>query len=182
MPRSAVPAEPGSSIRHRAQTWCWSAARPWCSRAAGNGWADAVDAVILWFILVVPVMLAFTLSTRDVVSDPACFDEAGRLYDECFPDISGFYLTTILWYPVVFGYWTVSNALGASPGKLAVGIRIVRQDGRRPGVGRGLARTVVSIASAWALGLGYFWAFWDQQRQTWHDKAAGTYVMRRLRQ
>lgn len=138
--------------------------------------------MILWFILVVPVMLAFTLSTRDVVSDPACFDEAGRLYDECFPDISGFYLTTILWYPVVFGYWTVSNALGASPGKLAVGIRIVRQDGRRPGVGRGLARTVVSIASAWALGLGYFWAFWDQQRQTWHDKAAGTYVMRRLRQ
>ena len=28
--------------------------------------------------------------------------------------------------------------------------------------------------------LGYLWAFWDDQRQTWHDKAADTYVIKHV--
>jgi uncharacterized RDD family membrane protein YckC len=29
------------------------------------------------------------------------------------------------------------------------------------------------------LGLGYLWAFWDPKKQTWHDMAAGTVVVKR---
>ena len=36
----------------------------------------------------------------------------------------------------------------------------------------------MSIVSGLACGLGYLWMLWDPQRQTWHDKAAGTYVVR----
>lgn len=28
------------------------------------------------------------------------------------------------------------------------------------------------------MGLGYFWAGWDKRKQTWHDKLAGTVVVR----
>lgn len=57
-------------------------------------------------------------------------------------------------------------------------VRLVRPDGRavtpQDGVVRGLA-SVVSIAF---LGLGWIWAAWDEKRQSWHDRAAGTYVVR----
>ena len=35
-----------------------------------------------------------------------------------------------------------------------------------------------AILSFIPLGLGYAWALWDPQRQTWHDKIMHTYVMR----
>ena len=67
----------------------------------------------------------------------------------------------------------------SSLGKLALGLRVVRRSGGRPGAELGLARTAVAVlASGPALGLGYLWAFWDDRRQTWHDKVASTYVVR----
>ena len=27
-------------------------------------------------------------------------------------------------------------------------------------------------------GLGFLWMVWDKNKQTWHDKAAGSYVIR----
>lgn len=74
-------------------------------------------------------------------------------------------------------YWTW-NALGWSPGKRLLGLRLVREDGAPPGVGPGFARTVISLVSDLALGIGYLWAAWDRRGQTWHDKMAGTYVVR----
>jgi uncharacterized RDD family membrane protein YckC len=72
----------------------------------------------------------------------------------------------------------IFNSMGWSPGKLAMGIRIVRADGNPPGLLRGFARTLGAIVSSIPLYLGYLWAAWDGQTQTWHDKMAGTYVVR----
>lgn len=77
------------------------------------------------------------------------------------------------------GYYWLWNAKGWSPGKRALGLRIVRADGSPPGLGAGLARTLGSVASMLSLGAGYLWAVRDAQRQTWHDKIAHTYVVRR---
>jgi uncharacterized RDD family membrane protein YckC len=81
---------------------------------------------------------------------------------------------TLLAPPV---YFWLGNSLGATPGKRIVGIAVVDVDGNRPGLARGLVRYVVSIASATAVFLGYLWMIWDDKRQTWHDKVAGTYVV-----
>ena len=77
-----------------------------------------------------------------------------------------------------FVYLWTCNAAGRSLGKLAVGVRVVRGDGRPPGVGKGLGRTVGAWLSGLAGGLGYLWAAWDRSKQTWHDKMAGTFVVR----
>ena len=34
------------------------------------------------------------------------------------------------------------------------------------------------IPSGLLLGLGYVWMLWDDQNRCWHDKMAGTYVIR----
>lgn len=77
-----------------------------------------------------------------------------------------------------FLYWWLGNAVGQTLGKLILGVRVVREGGGRPGVGKGLARTVGSWLSGVPMGLGYLWAAWDPSTQTWHDKLAGTYVVR----
>lgn len=73
--------------------------------------------------------------------------------------------------------WTF-NAIGWSPGKRAVGLRITGDDGQPPGAGKGLGRTLGAILSSIPFFLGYLWAAWDGKNQTWHDKMASTYVVR----
>lgn len=142
--------------------------------------ALAVDLVIIWVVASVPFyVILLSGDTLEALNDPACHDEAGRITSACQDELSRLIAAALILYPVTFLYWWASNSYGASPGRLAVGIRIVTKDGARPGIGRGLARTAVSIASWSAFALGYLWAFWDSRRQTWHDKAAGTYVIRR---
>lgn len=84
----------------------------------------------------------------------------------------GLLLTALGWLAFV-----AFEAYGWSPGRAALGIRILRQDGHRPGFVHGLARYGTKTLSALALGLGYLWALWDPHRQTWHDKLASTYVI-----
>lgn len=80
--------------------------------------------------------------------------------------------------PLIFiGTW-VLNATGGSLGKRMLGLRIVRADLRAPGVGWGLGRTLTAWLSWAVVGLGFLWATWDDQTQTWHDKMSGTYVVR----
>ena len=75
-------------------------------------------------------------------------------------------------YFVVF--WTL---LGQTPGKILLGLRIVRTDGRRLGVGRALVRYVGYWISAVALGLGFLWVLVDRRRRAWHDMIADTSVI-----
>ena len=78
---------------------------------------------------------------------------------------------------VQVAYYWLWNSIGWSPGKRLLRMRIVVASGGRPGIERGLGRTVISLLSRMAFLLGYVWALWDSRRQTWHDKVAGTYVV-----
>lgn len=75
-------------------------------------------------------------------------------------------------YPVVF--WVL---LGQTPGKLLMGVRIARTNGKPLTIGRALLRYLGYWLSAIPLGLGFFWVLVDDQRQGWHDKLADTYVI-----
>jgi uncharacterized RDD family membrane protein YckC len=66
-----------------------------------------------------------------------------------------------------------------TPGKLVLGLRIVdAETGGTPPIGRLVLRYVGYLVSALPLGLGYLWVLWDPRRQGWHDKMAGTLVIR----
>jgi uncharacterized RDD family membrane protein YckC len=74
-------------------------------------------------------------------------------------------------------YFWIGNSLGGTIGKRVAGLAVVDEAGRPPGLMRGGVRYIVSLASGLVFGLGYFWMIWDEQKQTWHDKAAGTHVV-----
>lgn len=71
------------------------------------------------------------------------------------------------------GFWLLA---GQTPGKRALGVRIVRTDGRRMGFGHALRRELGYFISA-ILFLGFLWAIVDNRRQALHDKLAGTLVL-----
>jgi uncharacterized RDD family membrane protein YckC len=70
-------------------------------------------------------------------------------------------------------------AKGQTPGKWVMWIRVVdKHDGSAPGFGRMFFReTIGKAVSGCFLGFGWFWALWDRDTQTWHDKMAGTVVL-----
>lgn len=83
------------------------------------------------------------------------------------------YLFPIVW---TLGFWTYRQA---TPGKMVISAKLVDvKTGGKPSIGQYVGRYFAYILSALPLGLGYFWAAWDPKKQTWHDKLAGTYVVR----
>jgi uncharacterized RDD family membrane protein YckC len=67
---------------------------------------------------------------------------------------------------------------GQTVGKMAVGIRVFDlAQGGPIGYGRAFIRYVGRIASTIPILLGYFWMLWDKEKQTWHDKFAGSVVV-----
>jgi len=57
-------------------------------------------------------------------------------------------------------------------------IRLVREDGGPVSVGRALHRYLVALLGVAALGLGFFWALFDRDRQFLHDRLSATALVR----
>ena len=68
---------------------------------------------------------------------------------------------------------------GQTLGKMALKIKVVKQGTNLPpGYLSAFLREVVGkLVSTVIVFLGYFWILWDPQKQTWHDKIAGTIVI-----
>ncbi len=79
--------------------------------------------------------------------------------------------------------WTVYHIAlwswkGTTVGGIIFGLRIVRADGSAMSVPVAVIRYLGGFFSAVVAGLGFFWAGWTRDRQSWHDKIAGTVVAR----
>ncbi len=80
----------------------------------------------------------------------------------------------------VVGYFTVLHAHGRQTvGKRIIGGVVLDTHLRPIGYGRSLGRLAAEILSAMPFNLGYLWALWDRESQTFHDKIAGTLVVRK---
>ena len=75
----------------------------------------------------------------------------------------------------VFGLWLWK---GTTVGGIVFNLKVVRLDGRPIDAATAMVRTLVAFLSVCAAGLGFLWCLWDDERQTWHDKVAGTVVVR----
>jgi len=73
----------------------------------------------------------------------------------------------------------VFNSRGESVGKRALGMRIIQAGGSSPGPWLGLGRTAGMLVSGLFFGVGYWSASFQEERRTFHDKMAGTWVVRR---
>ena len=71
-------------------------------------------------------------------------------------------------------------ARGATPGKMAISAQVVdARTGLKPSLGQSIGRYFGYYVSTLPLGLGLIWVGIDPKKQGWHDKLAGTVVIRR---
>jgi uncharacterized RDD family membrane protein YckC len=73
------------------------------------------------------------------------------------------------------GFWAWKHT---TVGGIICQLRIVRMDGVPMTVADAFIRGLSAIFSVVVLGLGFFWVLRDPERQSWHDKIAGTYVVK----
>ena len=126
-------------------------------------WPRAVAMLIDWLIVVVIAMpiIVVTYGAAYFSLDPV-----RRSGDLAIAAVVGI---------IIVGFW---RYCGATPGKLAVGVRIVDANtGAAPSTGRLVIRLLCYLLSAAPLYLGFLWAAFDRRKQGWHDKIAGTVVV-----
>jgi len=73
------------------------------------------------------------------------------------------------------GFWTWR---GTTLGGIICQLRVVRTDGSALKFPEALVRGVTGIFSLVVLGLGFLWILRDPEHQAWHDRVAGTYVVK----
>jgi len=77
-------------------------------------------------------------------------------------------------------YFTLFTGEGGQTlGKMLLGIRVQGLDGSTIGFGRAFLRSMGYFVSVFFMTfLGFLWALWDKKNQSWHDKIAGTEVVK----
>ncbi len=73
------------------------------------------------------------------------------------------------------GMWTWR---GTTIGGIVLKLKVVRSDGRPLTFVVALVRGLATVFSVVIFCLGYLWIAWDKDKQGWHDKIAGTEVIR----
>jgi uncharacterized RDD family membrane protein YckC len=70
------------------------------------------------------------------------------------------------------------SRFGATPGKMALDLKVVRPDGGPISLGRAVGRYFAKIVSWIILGIGYIMAGFDSQKRALHDMLCDTRVIR----
>ena len=126
-------------------------------------WERAVALLVDWLIVVV---IAMPIIVVTFGADYFSLDPVRRSRDLVIAAVVG---------AIVVGFW---RYCGATPGKLAVGVRIVdAATGAPPTTMRLVIRLLCYFVSALPFYLGFLWAAFDRRKQGWHDKIAGTVVI-----
>ncbi|HEU4853184.1 MAG TPA: RDD family protein [Telluria sp.] len=125
--------------------------------------ASLIDTVLI-LIVTIPLLVAVYGSSywesESVILGPADF-----VISYVLPAV----MVVVLWI-----------LLSKTPGKMAIGATIVdARTGGKPTTGQFVIRYLGYYVALLPLGLGILWVGFDPRKQGWHDKMAGTVVVRR---
>jgi uncharacterized RDD family membrane protein YckC len=85
----------------------------------------------------------------------------------------GWFPLLLLAYHIAFWAWR-----GTTLGGIVIGLRVIRVQGTDLRFADALVRGLIAVFSIAALGIGCLWMLQDPEKQMWHDKIAGTFVVK----
>ena len=131
--------------------------------------AVLIDGILLW---VVDYILGFAIlgsGTTPRIANPADVGAA----------MSRVGVSSLISLVVGCSYETFFIArMGATPGKMALGLKVIRADGSPLSYGRAAGRYFAKILSAIILFIGYIMAGFDAQKRALHDMICDTRVIK----
>jgi uncharacterized RDD family membrane protein YckC len=127
-------------------------------------WASIIDTIM---IMVVTSPLAAIVYGRGYFS----YD-----YGAAIRGPEDFFISFVLPAVAVILFWSAKHA---TPGKMAIGAKIVdARTGGSPSLSQHIIRYLGYFVSILPACLGLVWVAFDSRKQGWHDKLAGTVVVR----
>jgi uncharacterized RDD family membrane protein YckC len=128
-----------------------------------RAWASVIDTVLLLMIMVPVLFGVYGMGYLETAS-AGPQGVVDLLVSYLFPAVA------------VLVFWKYRSA---TPGKMVIGARIVdARTGGHPTGGQLLGRYLGYFVATIPLGLGLIWVGLDRRKQGWHDKLAGTVVVR----
>ncbi len=105
-------------------------------------------------------------------------DGAAEMAGMATQGAAGSFLAQLLLPAVlIVGFWVWK---AATPGKMVISAEIVdAKTLHKPSTGQLIVRYIGYFISAFAFGLGFLWVAFDKRKQGWHDKIAGTLVVKK---
>ena len=92
---------------------------------------------------------------------------------------NGSMLASLLSVVIGLGYYIYFwGTSGQTPGKSVMKIKVVPVDGSAMTMGKAVMRLIGYFVSGIVIYLGFIWILFDANKQGWHDKIAGTYVVK----
>ncbi len=124
--------------------------------------ASLIDVVILLIVIAIP--LTFIYGEDYWLGEQLIYGFWDVLINHIFP-----FVVTIWFWRRFFG----------TPGKMLTKLKIVdAETGNKMSLGQSIGRYFAYIISTLPLCLGFIWIGIDKKKQGWHDKLAGTVVVR----
>jgi uncharacterized RDD family membrane protein YckC len=100
--------------------------------------------------------------------------------EEPFRGIPDFLISLVLPFVGVVLFWLKKQA---TPGKMVVDARVVdAKTGKTLTPGQAVGRYLAYFIASLPLFIGVLWVIFDHRKQGWHDKIAGTVVVRPRRE
>ena len=114
-----------------------------------------------------------------LVTSPILYSIYGKEYFKSEGLVAGYWDIIIKWiFPAVavIVFWIYKSA---TPGKMIMGIKIIdMKTGNPPSTSQSIIRYLGYYVSMIPLMLGIIWVAFDEKKQGWHDKLAGTVVIK----
>lgn len=134
--------------------------------------------LVAWFIdglILSPVFVVLYLIVVGTSAVPLVMRPGGLVPFRVLPALwSVWVLVPWLYYALCEG-----SAWQATPGKLALGLRVTDEYGRRIGFARASGRFFGKFLSGFILDIGYLLAGWTERKQALHDLMASCCVVRK---
>jgi uncharacterized RDD family membrane protein YckC len=124
--------------------------------------ATLIDTIIIFIVIMMPLSFIY-----------------GEEYWLGGQYIHGFWDLILGWVvPIIATIWFWLRFLG-TPGKMALKLKIVdARTGKKMSTGQAVGRYFAYLVSMLPLCLGFIWIGIDSKKQGWHDKLAGTVVIK----
>lgn len=128
-----------------------------------RAWASLIDTALM-MIVILPIL--FAIYGRVQMASGVTFTGASNIL-----------ISYVLPAVVVIIFWSARNA---TPGKMVIGASIVdAKTGQPPSFKQHVIRYLGYYLSTIFFFLGFIWVGFDKRKQGWHDKLAGTVVVRK---
>ena len=88
---------------------------------------------------------------------------------------AGFGLSFVI--TLVYTWYFLTHQNGQTLGKMLMHIRVIKKDGSPIDDATAIVRYIGYYISCIII-IGVLWAFWDENKQGWHDKVANTLVVK----